>query len=127
MIGSGQSGAEVFLDLLRGSPDGGRHVTWLTASPAFAPMEYSKLGLEHFTPDYTRFFRTLPQSRRDELTELGTRTAQEVKDSGQSVRLRPMTPFERKVVHDAGAAVEGVHSESEGEDPRRRVVVFRQS
>ena len=38
-----------------------------------------------------------------------------------------MTPFERKVVHDAVAAVDGVHSESEGEDPRRRVVVFRQA
>ena len=40
------------------------------------------------------------------------------------VRLHPMTPFERKVVHDAVAAVAGVHSESEGEEPQRRVVVF---
>jgi len=40
------------------------------------------------------------------------------------VRLRPMTPFERKVVHDAVAGIRGVFSESEGEDPRRRVVVF---
>ena len=65
------------------------------------------------------------RSRRDELTELGTRTAKEVLDSGQSVRLRPMTPFERKVVHDAVAAVKGVESESEGEEPRRQVVVSR--
>jgi spoIIIJ-associated protein len=35
-----------------------------------------------------------------------------------------MTPFERKIVHDAVAAVEGVHSESEGEEPQRCVVVF---
>jgi spoIIIJ-associated protein len=35
-----------------------------------------------------------------------------------------MTPFERKVVHDAVATVEGVTSESEGEDPKRRVVIF---
>jgi spoIIIJ-associated protein len=35
-----------------------------------------------------------------------------------------MSPFERKVVHDAVAAVDGVRSESEGEDPKRRVVVF---
>jgi spoIIIJ-associated protein len=65
------------------------------------------------------------RSRRDELTELGTRTANEVLDSGQAVRLRPMTPFERKVVHDAVARVKGVVSESEGEEPRRQVVVSR--
>jgi spoIIIJ-associated protein len=35
-----------------------------------------------------------------------------------------MNPFERKVVHDALAAVDGVHSESEGEEPHRRVVVL---
>ena len=36
-----------------------------------------------------------------------------------------MTPFERKIVHDAVAAVDGVHSESEGVEPSRRVVVLR--
>ena len=36
-----------------------------------------------------------------------------------------MTPFERKIVHDAVASVSGVQSESEGEEPRRRVVIFR--
>ena len=65
------------------------------------------------------------RSRRDELTELGTRTAKEVLDSGEAVRLRPMTPFERKVVHDAVAGIKGVVSESEGEEPRRQVVVSR--
>ncbi|WP_374203860.1 protein jag [Pseudonocardia sp. ICBG601] len=63
--------------------------------------------------------------RRDELTELGLETAQEVKASGESARLRPMTPFERKVVHDAVATVKGVVSESEGEEPRRQVVVHK--
>ncbi|EEP70101.1 L-lysine 6-monooxygenase [Micromonospora sp. ATCC 39149] len=67
VIGSGQSGAEVFLDLLRRADDTGWHVRWLTRSPAFAPMEYSKLGLEHFTPDYTRYFRQLSQPVRDRL------------------------------------------------------------
>ena len=62
--------------------------------------------------------------RRTELTEIGTRAAQRVLDEGQAVKLAPMTPFERKVVHDAVAAVDGVHSESEGEEPERRVVVL---
>jgi spoIIIJ-associated protein len=62
--------------------------------------------------------------RRTELTEIGTRTAHKVLESGEPVKLAPMTPFERKVVHDAIAAVEGVHSESEGLEPERRVVVL---
>ncbi|MGH3978578.1 MAG: lysine N(6)-hydroxylase/L-ornithine N(5)-oxygenase family protein [Pseudonocardiaceae bacterium] len=67
VIGSGQSGAEVFLDLLRRQDGTGSRLRWLTRSPAFAPMEYSKLGLEHFTPDYTRYFRNLPERTRDAL------------------------------------------------------------
>ncbi|MGH4013056.1 MAG: lysine N(6)-hydroxylase/L-ornithine N(5)-oxygenase family protein [Pseudonocardiaceae bacterium] len=67
VIGSGQSGAEVFVDLLRRQTETGWRLRWLTRSPAFAPMEYSKLGLEHFTPDYTRYFRGLPAATRDAL------------------------------------------------------------
>ncbi|NKI41329.1 lysine N(6)-hydroxylase/L-ornithine N(5)-oxygenase family protein [Streptomyces physcomitrii] len=67
VIGSGQSGAEVFLDLLRRRPTGGERLHWLARTEAFAPMEYSKLGLEHFTPDYTRYFHQLPESARDSL------------------------------------------------------------
>jgi spoIIIJ-associated protein len=63
--------------------------------------------------------------RREELGELGRRTAESVKESGEPARLAPMTPFERKVVHDAVAQVGGVVSESEGEEPQRRVVVRR--
>lgn len=63
-------------------------------------------------------------ARRTELTRLGTEAAQEVAAGGDPVRLAPMSPFERKVVHDAVASVTGVRSESEGEEPRRRVVVL---
>jgi len=45
-----------------------------------------------------------------------------VKESGEAVRLTPMNPFERKIVHDVVAAA-GLVSESEGEEPRRCVVV----
>jgi len=66
VVGSGQSGAEIVLDLLRtGAP--GQRVRWLTRSAAFEPMEYSKLGLEHFTPDYTRFFHALRDDVRADL------------------------------------------------------------
>ncbi|MGP3924921.1 lysine N(6)-hydroxylase/L-ornithine N(5)-oxygenase family protein [Streptomyces sp. 8N616] len=70
VIGSGQSGAEVVLDLLRhqdGDGEGGPYVRWLARTTAFAPMEYSKIGLEHFTPDYIRYFRHLPEATRERL------------------------------------------------------------
>jgi spoIIIJ-associated protein len=63
--------------------------------------------------------------RRAELGDLGRRIAAQVRDGGEPVRLDPMTPFERKVVHDAVAEVEGVVSESEGDEPERRIVVRR--
>ncbi|MYR40854.1 SidA/IucD/PvdA family monooxygenase [Streptomyces sp. SID5910] len=67
VIGTGQSGAEIFLDLLRHRPAGRERLHWLGRTEAFAPMEYSKLGLEHFTPDHTRYFHTLPEAVRDRL------------------------------------------------------------
>ncbi|MGI8537034.1 MAG: protein jag [Mycobacteriales bacterium] len=62
-------------------------------------------------------------ARKAELTAIGTRAAQRCTESGAPVKLAPMTPFERKVVHDAVAAADGVRSESEGVEPERRVVV----
>ena len=67
VIGSGQSGAEIVLDLLRTRHRPGRRLRWLTRSAAFEPMEYSKLGLEHFTPDYIDHFHALPEERRNTL------------------------------------------------------------
>ncbi|MEU5592111.1 SidA/IucD/PvdA family monooxygenase [Streptomyces sp. NPDC020298] len=67
VVGSGQSGAEVFLDLLRHRPAGHERLHWIGRTESFAPMEYSKLGLEHFTPDYTRYFHALDQPTRDRL------------------------------------------------------------
>jgi len=62
--------------------------------------------------------------RRADLTSLAAETARRVASSGQPERLSAMNPFERKVVHDVIAGISGVHSESEGEEPNRRVVVL---
>ena len=64
------------------------------------------------------------RKRREELATLGEKVARRVLDTGEREELSPMTPFERKIVHDAVAAVTGVHSESEGAEPSRRVVVL---
>lgn len=92
-----------------------------------ALQELTRLAVQQSTGARSRLMLDIAgwrQDRRAELAELGNRTAQEVLKTGEPARLRPMTPFERKVVHDAIAGVRGVFSESEGEDPRRRVVVF---
>ena len=62
--------------------------------------------------------------RRADLTALATEAAARVAQSRQPERLAAMNPFERKVVHDVIAAAAGVRSESEGEEPNRRVVVL---
>ena len=62
--------------------------------------------------------------RRADLTALAGTVARRVAESRQPERLAPMNPFERKVVHDVIASVDGVRSESEGEEPQRRVVVL---
>jgi spoIIIJ-associated protein len=61
--------------------------------------------------------------RRTELAELGKSIAAEVSRTGEPKKLRAMSPFERKIIHDA-IALAGLRSESEGEEPNRRVVVF---
>lgn len=63
------------------------------------------------------------EKRRRELTDLASDAVEEAKASGESVRLTPMNPFERKIVHDVVAAA-GLTSESDGEEPNRRVVVM---
>jgi spoIIIJ-associated protein len=62
--------------------------------------------------------------RRADLSALAGEAAQRVAQSRQPERLSPMNPFERKVVHDVIATVAGVRSESDGEEPNRRVVVL---
>ena len=62
--------------------------------------------------------------RRATLAALATDTAKAVIASGEPVELAPMNPFERKVVHDSVGGIDGVHSESKGDEPNRRVVVL---
>jgi spoIIIJ-associated protein len=92
-----------------------------------ALQELTRLAVAQKTGNRSRLMLDISghrQARRGELTTLATKTAAQVLESGESVRLSAMNPFERKVVHDAVATIGGVHSESEGEEPNRRVVVL---
>ncbi|MCZ0980367.1 single-stranded DNA-binding protein [Streptomyces diastatochromogenes] len=91
-----------------------------------ALQELTRLAVHRETGDRSRLMLDIAGFRakkRAELAELGAKAAAEVKANGQPVKLDPMTPFERKVVHDAIAAA-GLRSESEGEEPQRFVVVL---
>ncbi len=61
-------------------------------------------------------------ARRKELEALAGTAIDEVKSTGEPVRLAAMNAFERKVVHDVVTAA-GLVSESEGVDPDRRIVI----
>lgn len=91
-----------------------------------ALQELTRLAVSQQTGERSRLMLDIAgwrERRRAELAELGRRAAEGVKERGVARSLEPMTPFERKIVHDAVAGVAGVRSESEGEEPHRRVVI----
>ena len=91
-----------------------------------APQELTRLAVHRQTGVRTRIMLDVGgyrARRRTELTALGRDAAEDVSRTGVPRRLEPMTPFERKIIHDAVAAA-GLRSESEGEEPNRRVVVL---
>jgi spoIIIJ-associated protein len=91
-----------------------------------ALQELTRLAVHRHTGVRTRIMIDVGgyrMRRRSELAETGRDAADEVKRTGVPKKLWAMNPFERKIVHDAVAAA-GLRSESEGEEPDRRVVVL---
>jgi spoIIIJ-associated protein len=91
-----------------------------------ALQELTRLAVYRETGERSRLMLDVSghrATRRRELEELATNIVAQVRESGERAALRPMSPFERKVVHDVVAAA-GLSSESEGVEPRRYVVVL---
>jgi spoIIIJ-associated protein len=91
-----------------------------------ALQELTRLAVYRETGERSRLMLDISGYRaekRAELERLAEETVARVKESGEPAALDPMSPFERKVVHDAVAAA-GLTSESEGVEPRRFVVVL---
>src|SRR5262245_22536587 len=91
-----------------------------------ALQELTRLAVYRETVERSRLMLDISgprAARRRERADPAATTVAQVKESGERAALRPMTPFERKVVHDAVAAA-GLVSESEGVEPRRYVVVL---
>jgi spoIIIJ-associated protein len=92
-----------------------------------ALQELTRLAVAQKTGQRSRLMLDISghrQARRNELGALAAETARQVLDTGEPTTLAPMNPFERKVIHDVIATIDGVRSESEGEEPERRVVVL---
>ncbi len=91
-----------------------------------ALQELTRLAVYRETGERSRLMLDIGGFRADKrarLEKLAAETVAEVRESGERKALQAMSPFERKVVHDAVAAA-GLTSESEGEEPRRHVVVL---
>jgi spoIIIJ-associated protein len=91
-----------------------------------ALQELTRLAVYRETGERSRLMLDVSGFRarkREELVTLAEKTIEEVKASGERRSLDPMSPFERKVVHDAVAAA-GLSSESEGVEPQRYVVIL---
>jgi spoIIIJ-associated protein len=91
-----------------------------------ALQELTRLAVYRETGERSRLMLDVSGHRADlrrQLVELANVAVERVKESGERDSLRPMSPFERKVVHDAVAAA-GLTSESEGVEPRRYVVIL---
>jgi spoIIIJ-associated protein len=90
-----------------------------------ALQELTRLAVYRETGERSRLMLDVAgyrAQRRSDLIALTEKIVADVIASGEPARLEPMTPFERKIVHDTVAA-KGLTSESEGEEPERRVVI----
>lgn len=101
------------------------HLVGTDGSVLEALQELTRMAVYRETGERSRLMLDVAEyraNRRRELVAQADRIAEKVRSNGEPERLEPMTPFERKIVHDAVAA-KGLTSESEGEEPERRVVV----
>lgn len=106
--------------------DGLNHLIGAKGEVLEALQELTRLAVTRETGERTRMMLDIGghrAARKAALMSLGAEAVTQAKETQQGVRLSPMSPFERKVVHDVVAAA-GLRSESEGEEPNRCVIVY---
>lgn len=90
--------------------------------------EVVRAAVQHFAGGHSAWMHVdvagYRERRREALADFARKVAREVKDTGEERAMEPMAAGDRKVVHDVIAEIEGVETTSEGEEPRRRVVVL---
>ncbi len=128
-IDSNIAGGRIHVSIVADEEDDGRDPKVLVGKEGEvleALQELARLAVMTETGHRSRLMLDVAghrERRRQELQASATEAIIEVKETGEEVRLAPMNPFERKIVHDAVAAA-GLVSESEGEEPNRRVIVL---
>ncbi len=120
------AGSHMYVDIVEGPEDDmalliGRHGQTLDAIQELTRMIVGRRLDERIRvvvdiEDYRK-------RREAKLVEHALEAAQRVATSGHDEELDPMPPYERKLVHDALAEVEGVGTDSRGEEPNRYVVI----
>jgi spoIIIJ-associated protein len=89
-------------------------------------QELTRLAVQTATGDRSRLMLDIDNfraNRRKELSALAKEKAEEATTTGNAIKLEPMNAFERKIIHDTIQDL-GLSSESDGEDPRRYVVIY---
>ncbi|GKU76658.1 lysine N(6)-hydroxylase/L-ornithine N(5)-oxygenase family protein [Paenibacillus sp. L3-i20] len=130
VVGSGQSAAEIFYDLLKSQREFGYELSWMTRSRGFFPMEYSKLGLEHFSPDYSTYFYGLPKASKDKILDsqhllykgISAVTIADIYDelyhltacgAGKEISMLPLTKVQEIQVGKSRGSVDGIGMEND--------------
>lgn len=98
VVGSGQSAAEIFLDLLQDIEKFGYELSWITRSPRYFPLEYTKLTLEMTSPEYVDYFYQLSESTRDRLNREHTHLAKGI--NGHTINAIFDRLYTKRLTHD---------------------------
>jgi spoIIIJ-associated protein len=118
-----------YLDVVAaGDPDAmglliGRHGQTLDAI-----QELTRAAVQRRTAERCRIVVDVEdyrKRRRDQLVERAREASEKVQKTGRRHTMEPMTPFERKIVHDVVAEFRDLESGSEGQEPKRRVVIHK--
>lgn len=118
-------GRRAFVSVLEANPGELAHLVGEDGEVLDALQELSRLAAARDTGERSRLMLDIAgfrAGRKAELEQVAKDAVAEARRTAAPIRMAPMTPFERKVVHDVIAA-EGLVSESEGEEPERFVVV----
>ncbi|MBL1261058.1 MAG: SidA/IucD/PvdA family monooxygenase [Thiotrichaceae bacterium] len=98
VVGSGQSAAEIVLDLLQDIHQYDYELSWITRSPRYFPLEYTKLTLEMTSPEYVDYFYDLPVKKREKLNRDHVHLAKGI--NGDTINEISDTLYEKRIIKD---------------------------
>ena len=122
-----EQGGRVYVDILDGDPEDMSLLIGRQGQTLDAIQELSRQVVGHRLDQRIKVLVDVEDYRKrraERIVERAQAAAEAASDSGSEQELEPMDALERKIAHDAVAEIEGVSTESRGEDPDRYVVVL---